>query len=54
MTKQMLIDAAHPGETRVAVLANGALEEFDVETEQKRQLKGIRDEAAKIKGQSAS
>ncbi len=39
-TKRMLIDASHPEETRV-VIANGhRLEEFDVESESRKQLKG--------------
>ena len=39
-TTRMLIDASHPEETRV-VIANGyRLEEFDVESESRKQLKG--------------
>ncbi len=39
-TTRMLIDASHPEETRV-VIANGSrLEEFDVESESRKQLKG--------------
>ena len=32
MAKKMLIDAAHPEETRVAVLDGTRVEEFDFET----------------------
>jgi len=40
MTKRMLIDATHAEETRVVVLDGNQLEDFDVETSTKRQLKG--------------
>jgi ribonuclease E len=40
MTKRMLIDATHAEETRVVVLDASRLEDFDVETSTKRQLKG--------------
>ena len=40
MTKRMLIDATHAEETRVVVLDANRLEDFDVETSTKRQLKG--------------
>jgi ribonuclease E len=40
MTKRMLIDASHGEETRVVVLDGSRLEDFDVETAAKRQLKG--------------
>ena len=40
MTKRMLIDAAHPEETRVTVVNGNRLEEFDFETASKIQLKG--------------
>ena len=40
MAKRMLIDATHPEETRVVVVANGKVEEFDYETAAKAQLKG--------------
>ncbi len=40
MTKRMLIDASHAEETRVVVLDGSRLEDFDVETAAKRQLKG--------------
>ena len=39
-TKRMLIDATHPEETRVVVLNGNHLEDFDVEVESRRQLKG--------------
>ncbi len=40
MTKRMLIDGTHAEETRVVVLDGSRLEDFDVETSAKRQLKG--------------
>ncbi len=40
MTKRMLIDATHAEETRVVVLDGNRLEDFDVETQARRQLKG--------------
>src|SRR5271166_3113797 len=40
MTKRMLIDASHAEETRVVVMDGNRLEDFDVETSTKRQLKG--------------
>ena len=40
MSKQMLIDATHPEETRVVVLENGRVEELDVDTNIKKQIKG--------------
>ncbi|HXY98588.1 MAG TPA: ribonuclease E/G [Stellaceae bacterium] len=40
MAKRMLIDAAHPEETRVVVLSGHRLEEFDYETSTKKQIKG--------------
>src|SRR5690348_15805363 len=40
MTKRMMIDATHAEETRVLVLDGNRLEDFDVETSTKRQLKG--------------
>src|SRR5579872_708771 len=40
MTKRMMIDATHAEETRVVVLDGNRLEDFDVETSTKRQLKG--------------
>jgi len=36
----MLIDASHPEETRVVVVKGNRLEDFDVEVESRRQLKG--------------
>jgi len=39
-TKRMLIDAAHPEEIRVAVIDGNQLEELDVESAARRQLKG--------------
>ena len=38
--KRMLIDATHPEETRVVVLSGNRLEDFDVEVESRRRLKG--------------
>ncbi|MEO8812549.1 MAG: Rne/Rng family ribonuclease [Caulobacteraceae bacterium] len=40
MTKHMLIDATHAEETRVVVLDGNRLDDFDLETSTKRQLKG--------------
>ena len=40
MAKQMLIDATHPEETRVVVVSGSRLEEFDFESNARRQLKG--------------
>src|SRR5665213_3484491 len=40
MTKRILSDATHTEETRVVVLDGSRLEDFDVETAAKRQLKG--------------
>jgi ribonuclease E len=40
MTKRMLIDASHAEETRVVVLDGSRLEDYDVETANKKQLKG--------------
>ena len=40
MTKRMLIDAAHAEETRVATVDGNRLEELDVESAARRQLKG--------------
>ena len=39
-TQRMLIDASHPEETRVVVVKGNRLEDFDVEVESRRQLKG--------------
>lgn len=39
-TKRMLIDATHAEETRVVIVNGKRLEDFDVEVESKRQLKG--------------
>jgi len=38
--QRMLIDASHPEETRVVVVKGNRLEDFDVEVESRRQLKG--------------
>ncbi len=40
MTKKMLIDASHAEETRVVVLDGNRLEDFDVETATRKQIKG--------------
>jgi len=40
MARRMLIDAAHPEETRVVVLSGNRLDEFDFESSTKRQVKG--------------
>ena len=39
-TKRMLIDASHAEETRVLVVNGNRLEDFDVEVETRRPLKG--------------
>ncbi|MDD9877665.1 MAG: Rne/Rng family ribonuclease [Magnetovibrio sp.] len=39
-TKRMLIDASHPEETRVLVVSGTRLEDYDVEVESRRPLKG--------------
>ena len=40
MAKKMLIDAAHPEETRVVVLDGQRVDDFDFETQSKKQLRG--------------
>ena len=40
MAKRMLIDATHPEETRVVVISGTRLEEFDLESSTKQQIKG--------------
>ncbi|MEM9279324.1 MAG: ribonuclease E/G, partial [Pseudomonadota bacterium] len=40
MSNKMLIDASHPEETRVAVVRGNRIEEFDFESQEKRQLRG--------------
>jgi ribonuclease E len=40
MASKMLIDAAHPEETRVVVVRGKRIEEFDYESAQRKQLKG--------------
>ena len=40
MTKRMLIDGTHPEEIRVVITSGNLLEEYDVETSTKTQLKG--------------
>src|SRR5271169_166450 len=40
MTKRMLVDATHPEETRVALVAGNWLSDFDFERASKKQLKG--------------
>ncbi|MDP6175191.1 MAG: S1 RNA-binding domain-containing protein, partial [Rhodospirillales bacterium] len=40
MTTRMLIDGTHPEETRVVVATGKRLEEYDIETSTKTQLKG--------------
>jgi ribonuclease E len=39
-SNKMLIDATHPEETRVVVLRNGRVEEFDYESAARKQLRG--------------
>ena len=40
MPNKMLIDASHPEETRVVVVRGNRIEEFDFESQDKKQLKG--------------
>ncbi len=40
MSKRMLIDATHAEETRVVVMDGNRLEDYDVESAAKKQLKG--------------
>ncbi|GBF58343.1 ribonuclease E [Candidatus Phycosocius bacilliformis] len=40
MSKTMLIDAAHPEETRVVVLAGNQIDDFDFESASKKQIRG--------------
>lgn len=40
MANKMLIDASHPEETRVVVVRGNRIEEFDFESQDKKQLKG--------------
>lgn len=40
MPNKMLIDASHPEETRVVVLRGSRIEEFDFESQDKKQLRG--------------
>ena len=40
MSKLLLIDAVHPEETRVALVSNGSVDDFDFEAAGKRQLRG--------------
>ena len=40
MVKRMLIDATHAEESRVVVIHGNRLEEYDVETSTKKQIKG--------------
>ena len=40
MTKRMLIDASHAEETRVVLLDGSTIEDYDIETAGRRQLKG--------------
>lgn len=40
MAEKMLIDASHPEETRVVVVRGSRIEEFDFESEHKKQIRG--------------
>src|ERR1700710_2749575 len=40
MANKMLIDATHPEETRVVVLRGNRVEEFDFESQNRKQLRG--------------
>src|ERR1041385_8196324 len=39
-TKRMLVDGIHPEETRIVVTNGNRLEEFDFESQSRRQLRG--------------
>ena len=39
-TKRMLVDGTHPEETRIVVTNGNRLEEFDFESQSRRQLRG--------------
>src|SRR5690606_14269794 len=39
-TKRMLVDGTHPEETRIVVSSGNKLEEFDFESQSRRQLRG--------------
>src|SRR5689334_7622450 len=39
-TKRMLVDGTHPEETRIVVMNGNRLEEFDFESQSRRQLRG--------------
>ena len=40
MSRKMLIDAAHPEETRVVIVDNNRVEEFDFESASKKPIRG--------------
>ncbi len=40
MPNKMLVDSSHPEETRVVVVRGNRIEEFDFESQDKKQLKG--------------
>src|SRR5476649_1852543 len=40
MADKMLIDATHPEETRVVVLRGNRVEEFDLESDNRKQIRG--------------
>src|SRR3954447_3511978 len=40
MASKMLIDASHPEETRVVVMRGNRVEEFDFESQNRKQLRG--------------
>ena len=40
MPNKMLIDASHPEETRVIVTRGNKIEEFDFESQHKKQIRG--------------
>ncbi|MEC9208528.1 MAG: S1 RNA-binding domain-containing protein, partial [Pseudomonadota bacterium] len=40
MSKRMLVDGAHPEEIRVVVTSGNRLDEYDIETSFKKQVKG--------------
>jgi ribonuclease E len=40
MSRKMLIDAAHPEETRVVIVDNNRVEEFDFESASRKPIRG--------------
>ncbi len=40
MSKELLIDASHPEETRIAIKSNNGIEEYEYENIHRKNLKG--------------